>query len=253
MTRSWTRLGAALTILLLFSALALAQGSPAPLGIVPTPTPTPSPLSVNIWTDKGAYYVGENVTIFFTLNQAAYVYIYDLQPDGIVRLVFPNAYSQNNYRAAGTHSLPDGMYKFTVAPPYGVEQLQIFASPVPLGLTPMGYTEPYPMIGSNPSAAGAQIQVQIMGITPEPTWTSAWTSFVIQQQAYVPPQTYPPSQPQPPFYGYGYPPFAGVPGMTWYWLNGAWYEGLPNSGWYWYFGTDGHWHIRIRITFNFGN
>ena len=256
MIKQTTRLGAfAFILLLLLTSLGFAQGSPAPLGIVPTPTPTPTPLSVSIWTDKTTYYVGEHVTIYFNVNQPSFIYIYDLQPDGIVRLVFPNAYSQNNYRAAGTHVLPDGLYKFTVAPPYGVEQLQIFASPVPLGLNPTAYSEPYPMIGSNPSSAGAQIQVQIMGITPQPTWTSAWTSFVIQQQpTYTPPaSSYPPSTTYPPTTIYGYPPFPGMPGMTWYWVNGGWYEGLPASGWYWYFGPDMQWHIRIRITFNFGN
>jgi hypothetical protein len=41
--------------------------------------------------------VGETAQIYFTVNQQAYIYLYDLQPDGIVRLVFPNAYSQNNF------------------------------------------------------------------------------------------------------------------------------------------------------------
>ncbi len=229
--------------LLALAGVTAAQGQPAPLGIVPQPTP--QPLTVNIWTDKSSYLIGETMTIFFSVNQAAYIYIYDIQPDGIVRLIFPNAYSQANFVSAGTHSLPDGMYKFTVAPPAGTEQLQIFASPVNLGLAPSSFGEPYPMAGSNPGSASNQIQAQIMGIVPEPAWATGWTSFTIHAQGYG----YPPpaSYPAPPSF---FPPFFGYPGGTWYYENGAWHYGVPNSGWYWSFGSDGRWHF--RIVFHFG-
>jgi hypothetical protein len=264
MTRTHTRIGIFLLAgLLAFTMLAVADGSPAPLGIVPTPTP--APLSVSIWVNKANYMIGENVTIHFNVSQAAFIYIYDIQPDGIVRLIFPNAYSQNNYVSAGTHSLPDGLYKFTVAPPTGTEQLQIFASPTYLDLAPMSYREPYPMIAGDPNAANAEINAHIMGITPEPFWTTAWTSFLIigpgygyTPPTYTVPPTYPtpPAYPMPPTYPtppsfYSYPPFPGFPGGTWYWGNGTWIYGIPPSGWYWYFGADGDWHIRIRISLNF--
>lgn len=220
------------------SALVVAQGTPAPLGIIPTPTP--QPLTVSVWTDKSAYVIGENAMIYFTVSQAAYIYIYDIQPDGVVRLIFPNAYSQQNYVSAGTHVLPNGAYQFTIAPPAGIEQLQIIASPLNLGLTPPAYYEPFPLVGTTPQAATSQIQVQIMGIVPVPDYASDWTSFTISA-----PYTY-----TPPTSGFTYPPFFGYPGATWYWNGSMWVAGVPNSGWYWYFGTDGSWHF--RITFHFG-
>ncbi len=244
------------------SALALAQSGPSPLGIVPTPTP--NPVSVSIWTDKTAYAIGENVTITYTVSQAAYIYILDFQPDGIVRQVFPNQYStSSNYVSAGTHTLPDGMYKFTVYPPTGTEQLQIIASGVPLNLAPTSYSEPFPMVGSSPSAAAMSVQAQIKGITPEPQRATAWTSFVILTSygstPYTPPTPYtpytpytPPTPPSPPSGYYFYPPFPGSPGGTWYWQDGAWHYGLPASGMYWYFGPDMMWHFRITIHFGIG-
>lgn len=241
--------------LVAISALAVAQGTPAPLGIVPTPTPTPTPLTVSVWTDKSAYVIGENATIYFTVSQAAYIYIYDIQLDGVVRLIFPNAYAQQNYVSAGTHALPNGSYQFTVAPPVGTEQLQIIASPLNLGLTPPAYYEPFPLVGTTPQAATTQIQVQIMGIVPVPDYASDWTSFqIMTSYAYTPPSYYPytppPSYPYtPPSYS-TYPPFYGYPGATWYWNGTIWMSGVPTSGWYWYFGTDGSWHF--RITFHFG-
>jgi len=230
---------------LALGAIALADGTPAPLGIIPGPNP-PS-LSVSIWTDKTSYMIGENVTITFHVSQPAYIYIYDIQPDGIVRLIFPNAYSQNNFVSAGVHTLPDGMYKFTVAPPTGTEYLQIFASPVSLGLAPPYFGEPFPMVGSDPGSASGDIQGHIMGIVPEPDWASAWTSFTIVAgygYGYTPPSYYY----YPPFY----PPFYGYPGACWYWADGEWHFGTPPSGWYWYFGPDLKWHLRITIHFGTG-
>ena len=238
-----TRIGILLVIgLITASGLVMADGNVAPLGIIPQPTP--QPLTVSIWTDKSNYMVGETLTIFFSVNQAAFIYIYDIQPDGIVRLVFPNIYSQGNFVSAGTHSLPDGMYKFTVAPPMGTEHLQIFASPVDLGLAPPYFGEPYPMAGSDPGSASRQIQAQILGIVPEPLWATGWTSFTITQQTY--------GYQSPGYYSYPpfYPPFFGFPGGTWYYEGGVWHFGVPNSGWYWYFGSDLKWHF--RIVFRFG-
>jgi len=255
-------------LLLLFglaatSALAVAQGTPAPLGIVPTPTP--QPLTASIWTDKSMYVIGENATIYFTVSQPAYIYIYDVQPDGVVRLIFPNAYSQGNYVSAGTHTLPDGLYQFTVAPPTGMEHLQIIASPINLGLNPPAFYEPFPLVGVNPQSATNEIQVQIMGIVPVPTYVTDWTSFeIVTSYGYTPPSYNPTTPYTPPSYNPttpytppsynpyppSYPPFYGYPGATWYWGDGSWQFGIPSSGWYWVFGSDGSWHF--RITFHFG-
>ena len=246
------RLGVLLIGILALSGIVAVASSPAPLGLIIDPTP--DSLSVSIWTDKPTYTIGENATIFFNISQPAYVYIYDIQPDGIVRLIFPNAYSQGNYVSAGTHSLPDGLYKFTVAPPTGTEQLQIIASPISLGLE-LPYSEPFPMVGPNPGAATNDIRAHIMGIIPEPNYATAWTSFTIVGYYYTPPAPTPPTPPTtPPSYYpwnpfYPYPPFYGFPGGSWYWDGSEWHYGVPSSGWYWYWGNDGTWHFKIRICF----
>ena len=247
-----TRFGLLLIGILVLSGIVAVAGQPAPLGLIIDPEP--DPLSVSIWTNKSTYVIGENATIFFSISQPAYVYIYDIQPDGIVRLIFPNAYSQNNYVSAGTHSLPDGLYKFTVAPPTGTEQLQIIASPLTLGLE-QPFSEPFPMVGPNPQSATDDIQAHIMGIVPEPDYSTAWTSFLIMgSYGYTPTPPTPTPTPTPPSYYpynpfYPYPPFYGFPGGSWYWDGSEWHYGMPPSGWYWYWGSDGKWHFRIRICF----
>lgn len=247
------RLRAVLVVMLmgLLAATSLvtnAQGTSNPLGIVPGPVP--GTLTVSLWTDKSSYVIGETVRVYFTVNQPAYVYLYDLQPDGFVHQVFPNGYSQANYVSAGTHSLPDAAYQFTVTPPTGTERLQIFASLTPLALVPNAYGEPFPQVGSSPDAARGAIQPHILGIVPTPIVATAWTSFLItaptQGVTPYPPyySPYPPYPPMPPF-------FAWFPGGNWYWENGQWHWGNPAGGWSWYFGLDGQWHMEIR--FHFGN
>ncbi len=237
-------LAVALLLIGVLSGVALANGTPSPLGIMPSPNPTP--LAVNIWMGKSVYTVGEAAQIMFSVNRPAFIYIYDIQPNGIVRLIFPNAYSHNNYVSGNTHVLPDGNYRLLISPPTGVEQLQIIASMTPLNLAPTRYSEPFPQIGPDPQSAGNTIRGHIMGINPNPncqpcgTWATAWTSFTIvpvyvYQPGYCPP-------PVPPCYGC-------IPGGNWYWYNGQWHYGTPptGSGWYWYFGPDGRWHFTIRI------
>lgn len=272
----WILVAATLTLQVV-SFSGLGQDTAAPLGVVPTPIPTP--IEASIWTDKSSYAVGEDVTILFSVNQPAYVYVYDIQPDGLVRLIFPNAFEQGNYVSAGGHALPNGLYKFTVQPPAGTERLQIFASPSPLNLSPTAYQEPFPLVGSDPQAAASQIEAEILGISPELAWTTAWTSFTIMQQYgytppttspptyYIPPSTTPPTyytpptpnpyqQPNPYLYPYFFyssqqPPFSGYPGATYYLLGGQWHSGIPSSGSYWYW-NGGTWRIRVRISFRFG-
>lgn len=243
------RLSISLTLVLIglvaASAIVMADGAPNPLGITPTPTPGQN-LTVGVWTDKSTYMVGETMRVYFRVNQPAYIYLYDIQPDGIVRLVFPNAFSQSNFVYAGAHVLPDRpSYQFSVTYPTGVEQLQIFASLAPLSLTPQSYREPFPM------ATPGEIQGHIMGITPTPTWAMGWTTFTITAPtySYAPPPRYtPPQYPPccPPFFG------GGVPG-SWYWGCGEWHHGTPPSGWYWYFGPDCKWHFSIRIRIGTGD
>ena len=238
-----------LFIVVLVGGAVLATGTPSPLGIVPAPNP--SSLTVNIWTNKPRYAIGENAQIIFSVNQQAFVYIYDIQPDGVVRLIFPNALSHNNYVAPGTHTLPDGNYRLVVSPPPGVEQLQIIASTSPLNLAPTQYSEPFPWVGPDPQSAGNTIRGHIMGVNPGPCtpcagWATAWTSFTI-----VPGYSYsqpgyclPPIPPVPPV-----PPCSGCVSGNWYWYNGSWHYGTPpnGTGWYWYIGPDGSWHFRIQI------
>jgi PKD repeat protein len=160
-------LGALMALVL--GVFALGQEEPVPMGIVIEPPA--GALSVRIWVDKPAYALGETIQIHFELSQAAYVYIWDITPDGKVTQIFPNQYDPQNYFQAGTYTIPSAGkgYQFRVTPPTGTEWLQIMATTVPIPYF-QGYSpqQPFPLLGPDPQSWQQQLEAQILGIVPEP-------------------------------------------------------------------------------------
>lgn len=110
-----------------------ALGQVVPKGIIVEP-PAPEGLQVEIWVEKPAYAVGEYVRIHFRVNQDAYIYIWDIAPNGVC-LIYPNQRELTNYVTAGEHTVPGpgkGDY-LKVTPPTGTEYLQIVATKRPVG------------------------------------------------------------------------------------------------------------------------
>ena len=164
--RTIWRMGMALVLLMsLFATASLAQGV-APKGIIPTP-PESNELQVSLWVDRGAYAVGDSITIRYSVNKTAYVYIWDIQPDGVATRLLPGILGSSNYVTAGTHTLSGG----TIAPPLGTEYLQILATTSPL--------DPFAYFTPNPESFQAQIEVQILGIIPITDRSWNVTSFEI--------------------------------------------------------------------------
>ena len=162
-------------VILALSFLALsAWGGNAPVapkGIVVEP-PAPQGLQVQIWVDKPAYAVGETVQIHFRINKDAYIYIWDIEPTGAVRLIFPNYFDQQNFFRAGTYTVPTPgkNYHFRVTPPTGTEYLQIMAVTQPVSGIWGEFSAdiPFPLLGNDPEGWRAQIQARVLGLIPEP-------------------------------------------------------------------------------------
>jgi len=197
-----------LAVLMLVGGLAAWAGSSGlsqqanPLGIIVEP----DELQVNIWVDKSAYQVGEEITIHFWVNKPAWVYIIDIDAAGRARLIFPNRYDRDNYVSqGGEYSLPgpSDPYRFVVVPPTGTEYVQIIASTQPLDLDVQGFREAFPLLGADPNQVGAQIQ----GIIPTGAETAtAWTSFQVVS-AWPPPPPPPPPTNRPPVASFTWSPY----------------------------------------------
>ncbi len=117
-----------MVVLSLLVAGTALLGQVVPKGIIVEP-PAPKGLQVEIWVEKPAYAVNEYVRIHFRVNQDAYVYIWDISPDGVC-LIFPNTREMDNFVTAGEHTVPGpGVPDYLrVVPPTGTEYLQIVAT-----------------------------------------------------------------------------------------------------------------------------
>ena len=162
-----------LFVLALAAITGLAQAPVAPKGIIATPPD--SDLEVRIWVDKAAYAFGEAITINYSVNKPAYIYIWDIQPDGIANQLFPypSSGAGSNFVQAGEHTLgpPPGSSGWVIGPPAGTEFLQILATTSPV--------DPFAFMTPDPAVFQQSIEAQILGILPVDERSWDFTSFEI--------------------------------------------------------------------------
>mgnify|MGYP006280347925 CR=1 FL=1 len=169
----------------------------APRGIIIEPPSQPG-LDISVRTDRYQYSIGSNLRIFLDVSQRAYVYVFDYDTRGQMRLVFPNRYSRQNLIGPGRYELPDGGYSFRVTGPPGVEFVQAVATTKRIDIgrllrnpnDPFGQ-EAYPPIADPKklnqelkSNLEAKFELQIGGDDPKAqfrispvSWDSDTTSF----------------------------------------------------------------------------
>lgn len=110
--------------------------------------PVPTDLAVNVWTDRSSdasaipeYQVGDTIHIYASVNRDAYVYLFNVDPDGGVDLILPNTFSDgaNYLRAGEVRAFPGAQdaFSFNITAPYGVNKVLALASEVPLNLDDM--------------------------------------------------------------------------------------------------------------------
>ncbi|NJK44570.1 MAG: DUF4384 domain-containing protein, partial [Pleurocapsa sp. SU_196_0] len=117
--------------LTLVSGVAMAQSAPrvSPQGVVVNPVDTA--LKVNVRVDKGGanplYIEGEKQRISVSVNQDAYVYVFNLQANGQISVLLPNGFSGGTpfLRANETRTFPPNGagYELTIAAPFGQEKI----------------------------------------------------------------------------------------------------------------------------------
>jgi len=227
--------------LLAVAATALAFGAVAfgqafPLGLLPA---SDEPVEAYVWTMESLFYVGDPIVIHLRVSRPSFVYLFDLQPDGVVRLLFPNAFSLDNF-VESTHRLPDGAYELIALPPNRIEELLVFAGTLPLPFPPAAPTDPFPIFAEDPEEAIDTLVSLIAEMDPTSSWGVGWTALQNEgetEEPEEPDSTITLPTPPPP------PPFASFPGHAWHLVNGSWSYGVPAAGWYWYYGLDDRWHL----------
>ncbi len=95
-----------------------------------------APLTVKIWTDKKEYKEGDKVKVYIKGNRPFYARVIYKDASGQMVQILPNPYRTDNYFNGGAmYEVPTGKDKFEleVSPPFGEENVIIYASSSPLG------------------------------------------------------------------------------------------------------------------------
>ncbi|GGL13384.1 DUF4384 domain-containing protein [Deinococcus radiotolerans] len=107
--------------------------------------PVATDLSVKVWTDRDSsgagtpsYRPGDKIRLFTSVNQDAYVYLFNVDPQGQVDLILPNRFQggANFLKANTVKAFPSAgdPFTFDIAAPYGVNKVLALASRTPLNL-----------------------------------------------------------------------------------------------------------------------
>ncbi len=95
-----------------------------------------APLSVRVWTDKKEYRQGEKIKLYIKGNKPFYTRVIYKDAGGSPIQLLPNPYREDNYFNGGVvYEIPSGNDKFDleVTPPFGEEDITVYASTSPLG------------------------------------------------------------------------------------------------------------------------
>jgi len=101
---------------------------------------TDAPLTVKVWTSKKQYRDGENIDIYIQGNRDFYARIVDITSSGEITQLLPNDYRRINFfEAAKVYKIPDqgDHFDLKVTPPYGEDEIVVYASEVPVGQVDM--------------------------------------------------------------------------------------------------------------------
>jgi len=139
-------------------------------------------LAVRLSLPKSLYEVGEAITVTFTTNRTAYVYLCDASPDGRVTLMLPNWLEPNNPLPAGTHVVPGPAYTLRVTEPVGTETLYLFAATSPLAQFPKAFGSGFSLLSTNPTGFRNSV-LSTMQSLPNGEWAHDTLSFRIGSQA----------------------------------------------------------------------
>ena len=99
-----------------------------------------APLTVKVWTSKKQYRDGESIEVFVQGNRDFYARIVDITSSGNIIQLLPNDYRRINFFEAGkVYKIPDkgDHFDLKVTPPYGDDQIVVYASEVPVGQVDM--------------------------------------------------------------------------------------------------------------------
>ena len=138
-------------------------------------------LSIDVRTDRSSYRIGESIQVTFTTNADGYVYIYDVDAQGLVTLLYPRAETASAFLSAGTYDLANlmGVSRLMVSGPTGVESVHgvLTSSPISLQLNGLRSSSL-----ANPTLFRDLIAQRIQASGPGLSWAWDVAQFQISDQ-----------------------------------------------------------------------
>jgi PKD repeat protein len=151
-------------------------GGPPPGVIIKNPAE--SELSITVEMGRGVYVEKATAAEFirFKLSQSAFVYLYEVRPNGEVRLLFPNRAASNNFLAAGEYAFPEDFMPGFPISAEGTHYVQVIATLLPVELSPGG--ELFRLLGTDPDVVrrGVESLIAQSGLTAI-QWAANWTQY----------------------------------------------------------------------------
>jgi len=184
--------------LIVSQALAVPQISPQRIIVNPVETE----LKVNVWVDKAPndpnatpdYAPGEDIHIYTRVNQDAYVYLFNVDPEGHVDMILPNNYaSGNNFLKANTTKVFPGEndgFTYEIAAPYGVNKVLALASKTQLDLNTLAKFQSNQgfatVSASNQNQLAQKLSIIVKPI-PQESWITATAFYNVARPGSTPP------------------------------------------------------------------
>ncbi len=176
----------------LLSGVAFAQSNPvvSPQGIVVNPAPTE--LKVQVALNKAGvnplYNQGERLQVSVSVNQDAFVYVFNVTSTGDVVVLLPNGFpggQQPFLRANETRTFPGPNDKYTldIEAPFGQEKIFALASKTQLNMSqviPQIQTGNFVQATVQGATGLARPLAVVVNPLPPQDWTSAYVDFRTQ-------------------------------------------------------------------------
>ncbi len=96
---------------------------------------------IQLWVNQPSYQPGDAIEFSFKTDRDCYLTLIDVATEGVIRVIFPNKYSPDNFVLAGrTYNIP-GDYNFSmkVTGPGGVERIKAIATTAPMSIFEMDF------------------------------------------------------------------------------------------------------------------
>lgn len=149
--------------------------------------PVPANVNVRVWTDRDpsgnavpSYVPGDRIRLFVNTDRDAYVYLFNVDPQGRVDMVLPNTYSggSNFVSANTTRVFPQNGAPFTfdIAAPYGMNKVLALASTTPLNLDQIASFKSQQNSFASVNVQGQQQLAQALSIVVNPVPQNTWSS-----------------------------------------------------------------------------